>query len=194
MSEQNTTSVSGELLDIVNEYGEPTGQVLDKRTVHAQGLRHRDVHVWVTNGHYALQQQRNSDKSIMPDTWDISVGGHVSAGESYLDAAVRETREELGLVLAPERLKHIGMVATQLTFPGWEHPHNIVGDNFVIYEPGLSLDNLQLQEDEVQDVRWYAIDRLEKDLMSNESAQLHAPQPATLYALGIAGMRGIVNA
>src|SRR5581483_6948850 len=116
MSEYITSPTGDELLDIVNEYGEPTGQVVDKRTIHAQGLRHRDVHVWVTNGHDLLQQQRRSDKSIMPNAWDISVGGHVSAGESYLDAAVRETREELGLALAPERLKRIGLVASQLKF------------------------------------------------------------------------------
>jgi isopentenyldiphosphate isomerase len=194
MSERMISPTSGELLDVVNEYGEPTGQVLDKKTIHAQGIRHRDVHVWVTNGEDVLQQQRNDDKTIMPGAWDISVGGHVGMGESYRDAAVRETHEELGLALPPERLKRIGLVATQLEFPGWKRPHNIVGDNFVVYEPGLSLDDLQLQESEVQGARWYPIDRLERDLLSGDVGRLHAPQPAVLYALGIAGMRGVVGA
>jgi len=193
MSKHTTPQTSGELLDIVNEWGEPTGRIVDKRTIHVQGLRHRDVHVWITNGRDMLQQQRNSDKSIMPDTWDISVGGHVSAGESYLDAAIRETHEELGLTRTPKQFRRIGLVATRLMFPGWEHPHNIVGDNFVAYEQGLSLDDLQLQESEVQGARWYPIEQLERDLMSDDSAQLHAPQPAALYALGIAGMRSIVS-
>ena len=91
MSERITPRTSGELLDVVDEHGEPTGQTLDKQIVHDQGIRHRDVHVWVTNGNELLQQQRTWDKTIMPGAWDISVGGHVSAGESYLDAAVRET-------------------------------------------------------------------------------------------------------
>ncbi len=193
MSEHKPSQTSGELLDIVNEWGEPTGQTLDKRTIHAQGLRHRDVHVWITNGRDVLQQLRNADKSIMPDTWDISVGGHVSASESYLDAAVRETHEELGLLRTAKHFRRIGLVATQLMFPGWEHAHNIVGDNFVAYEPGLSLDNLQLQDSEVQGARWYPIEQLERDLMSDKSSRLHAPQPATLYALGIGGMRGVVS-
>jgi isopentenyl-diphosphate Delta-isomerase len=194
MSEHITPQTNGELLDIVNEWGESTGQVLDKSTIHAQGLRHRDVHVWVTNGRDLLQQQRNSDKSIMPDAWDISVGGHVGAGESYLDAAVRETHEELGLLRTPKHFRRIGLVASRLLFPGWEHPHHIVGDNFVAYEPGLSLDDLRLQESEVQGARWYPIAQLERDLLSDDSATLHAPQPAALYALGIAGMRGIASA
>jgi isopentenyl-diphosphate delta-isomerase len=193
MSENITPQTSGELLDIVNEWGEPTGRILDKRTIHAQGLRHRDVHVWITNGRDLLQQQRNSDKSIMPNAWDISVGGHVSAGESYRDAAVRETYEELGLLRTPKHFKRIGLVATQLMFPGWKHPHNIVGDNFVAYEPELSLDDLRLQDSEVQGARWYPIEQLERDLMSDESARLHAPQPAALYALGIAGMRSVTS-
>ena len=64
----------------------------------------------------------------------------------------------------------------------------------VAYEPGLSLDDLRLQESEVQGARWYPIEQLEQDLMSDNSATLHAPQPAALYALGIAGMRSIVSA
>lgn len=32
--------------------------------------------------------------------------GHVEAGESYIAAAIRETLEEVGLVLKPEHLRH----------------------------------------------------------------------------------------
>jgi len=192
MSETTVLSTSSELLDEVDQWGEPTGRVLDKRTIHAEGVRHRDTHVWVTNGPDVLQQQRTWDKTIMPGAWDISVGGHVGAGESYRDAAVRETAEELGLRLPADRLKRIGLVATNLLFPGWERPHAIVGDNFVVHAPGLQIADLQLQTSEVLGARWYPIDQLEHDLLDPETAEQHAPQPAVLYALGIAGMRGVV--
>lgn len=191
MSELLQAPRSGELLDIVDIYGNPTGQALDKKTIHDQGLRHRDVHVWITNGRDLLQQQRTWDKTIMPGAWDISVGGHVGAGESYLDAAVRETSEELGLDLTKGRFVRIGRVATALHFPGWQRPHEIVGDNFVVLEPDLQIDDLKLQEEEVLGARWYSIDQLEDDLANPETAGLHAPQPDVLYALGIAGMRGV---
>ncbi len=191
MIEQLHAPRSGELLDIVDESGQPTGQVLDKKTIHDQGLRHRDVHVWITNGRDYLEQQRTWDKSIMPGAWDISVGGHVGASESYIDAAIRETGEELGLYLPRERFVNIGRVATQLRFPGWERAHNIVGDNFVVIERDLEVAGLHLQEEEVLDARWYPIDQLEADLMRPEAASLHAPQPDELYALGIAGMREV---
>ncbi|HEU4914508.1 MAG TPA: NUDIX domain-containing protein [Candidatus Saccharimonadales bacterium] len=190
MDERIRTATNGELLDVVNEYGLPTGQILDKKTIHEQGLRHRDVHVWITNGTDLLQQQRRWDKAIMPGAWDISVGEHVGAGESYLDAAVRGTQEELGLDVPKNRFVRIGRLSTQAAIPGWDEPHNIVGDNFVVVEPGLRIARLSLQEEEVLGVRWYPIDQLEDDLASPETAGLHAPQPDVLYALGIAGMRG----
>ncbi|HSX33755.1 MAG TPA: NUDIX domain-containing protein [Candidatus Saccharimonadales bacterium] len=194
MKEHITSPASGELLDIVDEQGEPTGQTAEKHIVHALGLRHRDVHVWITNGREVLQQQRTWDKTIMPGAWDISVGGHVAAGESYLEAAVRETGEELGLWLPPERFIQIGRLATQLEFPGWQAAHNIVGDNFVVVEPTLSLDSLRLQAEEVLGARWYGIDQLEADLARPDTAARHAPQPAALYALGIAGLRETIAA
>ncbi|HET8671674.1 MAG TPA: NUDIX domain-containing protein [Candidatus Saccharimonadales bacterium] len=190
MSERIHMPSTRELLDVVDIYGKPTGEVQDKKTIHGQGLRHRDAHVWVTNGHDLLQQQRRWDKSIMPGEWDISVGGHVGAGETYLAAAIRETSEELGITFPAERFIRIGRIATGLHFPGWGHPHNIVGDNFVVLEPDLDIHDLWLQEEEVISVRWYPIDQLEDDLAHPESARLHAPQPEALYALGIAGMRG----
>jgi 8-oxo-dGTP pyrophosphatase MutT (NUDIX family) len=40
---------------------------------------------------------RTLDKKIAPGGLDYSMGGHVSAGETYLDAAHREIKEELNL-------------------------------------------------------------------------------------------------
>ena len=202
----SVTSRSDELLDVVDEFGRPTGQVLDKAAIHKQrdpvnsanvvdgvplGLRHLDTHVWITNGHDLLQQQRHPDKPIMPDEWDVSVGGHVGAGESTLDAAVRETAEELGLILPRKRFVYIGRVASQLHFAGWTHAHNIVGDNFAVVEPDLQVTDLKLQPEEVAGARWYPLDQLEDDLVRPATSSLHAPQPKILYAMGIAGMRGV---
>ena len=42
-------------------------------------------------------QQRKSTKKTYPLYWSRSAAGHVQSSESYLDAAVRETEEELGI-------------------------------------------------------------------------------------------------
>ena len=36
-----------ELLDIVDEYGNPTGQTVDREKAHAEGIMHRTSHVWI---------------------------------------------------------------------------------------------------------------------------------------------------
>ena len=66
-----------------------------------------------------LLQRRSMAKDLFPGWWDISVGGHVDAGESYDEAVVRELREELGIA-APARRVAI-VEANAVT--GWEFQH-----------------------------------------------------------------------
>ena len=36
-----------ELLDIVDENGKPTGETIERKTAHSEGIRHRTAHVWI---------------------------------------------------------------------------------------------------------------------------------------------------
>lgn len=88
---------ASELFDVVNERNEVTGQ-LTRGEVHARGLLHRAVHIFVINrrGEVFLQK-RSHLKDVAPLKWDSSAAGHLDAGESYADCAVREVREENGI-------------------------------------------------------------------------------------------------
>lgn len=107
-----------EIFDVVNERDE----VIDRKPrqeVHARGLWHRAVHVLVFNARgEVFLQKRSMKKDIAAGKWDSSSSGHLDTGEDYDACAVREVREEIGLVLAqtPERLFKID--ACQET--GWE--------------------------------------------------------------------------
>lgn len=57
---------------------------------------------------WVLLQERDEHAPIAPERWAAS-GGHVEPGESFLEAAVRELREETGLVVAPEELQLVGI-------------------------------------------------------------------------------------
>jgi len=48
--------------------------------------------------------QLRQHTGYMDGHWAHAVAGHVEAGESVISTAVREAREELGIVLAPEDL------------------------------------------------------------------------------------------
>ena len=98
--------MSEELFDVVNDRDEVIGQ-RPRREVHRLGLKHRAVHMLVFNARRQLfLQKRSLKKDCFPGTWDSSASGHLDVGESYDACAVREVREELGLLLplAPRRL------------------------------------------------------------------------------------------
>jgi isopentenyl-diphosphate delta-isomerase type 1 len=98
-----------EIFDVVNERDEVIGQNT-RREVHARGLKHRAVHVLVFNRRGELfLQKRSMKKDTFPGAWDSSASGHLDTGEEYDACAVRELREEIGLVVdrAPTRLLRI---------------------------------------------------------------------------------------
>ncbi|HEY3762854.1 MAG TPA: NUDIX domain-containing protein [Verrucomicrobiae bacterium] len=95
-----------DIFDIVNEHDEVIG-AKPRSVVHAQGLLHRAVHVFVFNSRGEIfLQKRSMNKDRQPGVWDSSCSGHVDSGEAYDQTAVRELGEEIGLVLksTPEKL------------------------------------------------------------------------------------------
>jgi isopentenyl-diphosphate delta-isomerase type 1 len=105
--------MSEEIFDIVNERDEVIGR-MPRARVHREGHKHRAVHVLVFNARGEIfLQKRSMSKDTFPGAWDSSASGHVDSGEDYDACAVRELREELGLVAAapPARLFKIAASA-----------------------------------------------------------------------------------
>ena len=104
-----------EIFDIVNEHDEVIGQA-PRREVHARGLWHRAIHVLVFNARgEVFLPKRSMLKDTARGKWDSSTSGHVDRGEDYDATAVRELREEIGLVVTqtPERLLKISSKAAR---------------------------------------------------------------------------------
>lgn len=133
-----------EFFDVVNGHDEPVGRAT-RREVHARGLRHRAVHVLVSDkaGRVFLQK-RSMKKDTSPGRWDSSSSGHVDAGEDYDVAAVRELGEELGLCAATAPVRWFRVEACADT-----------GEEFVwIYR--LRADGpFALNEDEIEGGAWF---------------------------------------
>lgn len=107
-----------EYIDIVTQEGKPTGKSELKSIIHQNGHYHNTAHVWLyTNKREILLAQRAASKSICPLLWDVSVAGHVDAGELIIQAAIREVKEEIGLELLPEDLKKIGVFECFQSYP-----------------------------------------------------------------------------
>lgn len=100
-----------DMLNVVDA-GDRVVGIASRREVHARGLLHRAVHILISNAAGdVLLQRRSMRKDSHPGKWDSSASGHVDAGEGYLDAAVRELREELGLSVDPADLIEAGRIS-----------------------------------------------------------------------------------
>ena len=112
---------SEELFDVVDEDDIPV-RTATRGEVHSQNLLHRAVHVFVLNKNGDLWLQKRSQlKDMNPGVWDSSVSGHLNAGEDYLQAAIRELGEEIGIEgSSQDDLTHALSVKPSGQ-TGWEH-------------------------------------------------------------------------
>ncbi|REJ85681.1 MAG: NUDIX domain-containing protein [Planctomycetota bacterium] len=86
-----------ELFDVCDGNDVVIGQAT-RGEVHQRGLLHRAVHIFVFNSRgELLLHRRSAGKDEYPLRFTSSASGHLSAGEDYHSAAVRELEEELGL-------------------------------------------------------------------------------------------------
>ncbi|WP_331496835.1 hypothetical protein [Roseburia hominis] len=73
-----------ELLDIVDEKGNPTGETVPREVAHREGIRHRTAHVWIFRRRggvvQILLQKRSDNKDSDPGCYDISSAGHILRG------------------------------------------------------------------------------------------------------------------
>ena len=88
---------------------------------------------------------------MWPNTWDVTAGGHVLAGEFGFQSILRECEEELGIKLNKNDITFIGAgISTNIK-------GNIVNNHFnEYYVANKEIDEtkLKLQEEEVAEVRW----------------------------------------
>ena len=97
-----------EQIDILNADGTPAGYSCGRTRVHAEGLWHRTIHVWAFNPEgKILFQLRARVKENNPGLLDTSCAGHISAGDTSVNAAVRELREELGVRKSSRDLEYL---------------------------------------------------------------------------------------
>jgi isopentenyldiphosphate isomerase len=99
---------------VVDERGEPIGTAT-RGACHADAsLVHLSVHVIVLAHGGVLWQLRGPYKDSAPSTWDHACSGHVSAGESVREAAVRELAEEVGIAVARDDLEELTRIRCAL--------------------------------------------------------------------------------
>lgn len=136
------------MVDILDSHGNPTGKTALKSEAHRNALFHPTVHVWLyTVDGELLIQQRSENKETHPLLWDVSVAGHIGAGEEIEHSAIREIEEEIGLKVFPEDLQKIGIFKSVQ-----KHSEELIDCEFhhvFLCELKVALRNLKKQHNEV---------------------------------------------
>jgi len=148
-----------ELLDLLDDQGKPTGETKARSDVHRDGDWHRAFHLWVMHPDcYVLLQRRSKTKDLAPGKVDVSVGGHLRAGEIWLDA-LREAEEEIGLGLRPGDVDLLGTMRSERAYPDGALDRELQ-DVYAALVEGRELQDYDLRCDEVSVLYEAPLERL----------------------------------
>lgn len=141
--------------ELVDKNGNKTGKILTH-------IEARDPNN-VPNGYYIsvvgvviinendeiLLQKRSRFKRANPSKWGIC-GGKVDLGETPLDTGIRETLEEIGILLNKEELKFLSMDTNEKA-------------HFTVYyvRKNIDIKECKLQKEELEEVKYFKIKELQ---------------------------------
>ncbi|HEX2956649.1 MAG TPA: NUDIX domain-containing protein [Chitinispirillaceae bacterium] len=151
-----------EFFDVLDKDGNMIGQVCPRNTVHKNGYFHATVHVWVVNeSGNILLQKRSMQKDTHPGLWDISCAGHLSAGDTPLDAAVRELYEELGISIdTTSRFQFLFRVFKSYISPDQSINDNEFSDVFILRV--ADTEKIRFCTEEISEVKFVSLTTLGK--------------------------------
>jgi len=146
--------------------GKPTGKKFLKSEIHRKGIIHSTIHLWIfCNKNKILIQKRSKSKEINPGIWDVSVAGHIKYGENFINAVIRESKEETGIKIQKEKLKKVGVFYTE------EFYTNVTDREFhhtYIYKISSDEIDLDFNNNEVEELQFISLNNM-KDLLQNNS-------------------------
>ncbi len=157
-----------EKIDVLDENGNQTGEVVTREEVHRLGLWHKCVHIWIINGKgEVLLQKRSAQKIMSPNKWTTATSGHLSAGDSNVQGAIRELSEEIGLQVNENELKYLFSVKEN-TINEEKHVIDKELIDVFLMRKEVDIKNLKLQEEEVSDVKWFSYEEFKKMVLEDD--------------------------
>ena len=153
-----------EIWDLYDENKNVTGKYCVRGDEIPDNYYHLVVHVWIKNdnGEYLISQ-RSENRSRFPLMWEC-VGGAVQKGESSIQGAIRETKEEVGIDLIEGDGK---LIYSKLRKVLNGKKFNDIMDVWLFkYNGEVKLSNATTNE--VKDVKWMKKEEIEKYFNNNK--------------------------
>ncbi len=154
-----------EMRDVFLKDGTFTGKSIPKHTPMQKGwyLLHAVIIMKTMDGQYVMQQ-RSLKAKYSPGEWDVTGGGVIS-GETSAQAAVREAKEEVGVTVEPERLRHM---LREVHY--WGEDYGMICDYYAA-RVELPEGGFRIAEYEVNDVKCVPFDQFLETVRYNKSGE-----------------------
>ena len=163
-----------EYFDILNEDGSKTGEIKERSLVHKDGDLHGTAHIWILRSNNKgtfdlLLQKRSENKDSFPGCYDISSAGHIASGDDFKESAIRELGEELGINASDDELKFIGYHEGKIEsmFYGEVFKNHELSAVY-LFMRNVEINNMVLQKEEVESVKWFEINELIYDINNDK--------------------------
>lgn len=146
----NTQNNADELWDVYDSERRFTGKLHRRGDFLGDGEYHLVVHIWMMNSNGEFLLTKRTPNKGFPNMWETT-GGSALAGDDSLTAAMREVREETGLMLDPK----LGKVIITLRRD----------DNFVdvwLFKQDFELDDVILLEGETCDKMYASLAKIKE--------------------------------
>lgn len=161
-----------EMIDVLDENGIKTGEILSRSEVHKRGLWHRLIVVAIINEkNEILMQQRSKTKTKNPNMWDISAAGHVGSGQTALSAAAREMNEEISINLGHKvtinDFRYVFSYRKEEKVADDYYDRQFF-DFFILRKENLKIEDIKMQESEVQAIKWCSLSELKELIEKRE--------------------------
>ena len=150
--------------DIYDKNRKLTGRTHLRGTLWNKGEYGLVVCAWVYDGRGHLLMTRRAPEKSFAGTWENS-GGAAKAGESSLQAIVRELREETGIVAAPEEFELFCTDRDKTAFY-----------DFYCLKRDIPLEQIVLQPGETDDVKWVTFEDVHNMIERGEICKIIANQ------------------
>ena len=146
-----------EYIDIFDENNNSTGEIKEKMQAHEDGNFHRTAHIWIINDkRELLLQKRSATKKSHPNCWDISGAGHIRTGETVIEGAIRELKEELGIAVEEKDLQYI------VTIKSTKNLKNMEFQYVYLLNCDKEIEEYIFKDNEVSEVKYVHFQELEK--------------------------------
>jgi 8-oxo-dGTP pyrophosphatase MutT (NUDIX family) len=179
-----------ELWQVYNKNGTP---ILDKGASKEEfnankNLIMSNAHIWFWKTERQsieiLLQKRSLTEPNMPGWFHISAGGHINVGETPVEAALRETEEEMGIKIDADKLHFVHAVRIIE-----KDPRDIV--NVFLYRLNGDEEFTYL-DGEVDSYEWRSLDNF-KDISADAARHNLVPQGQLYFSTLVAALEHIVK-